>query len=109
MAKALHACSVCGKTCPWGPTWTWYGSITELEGGKDVPKFCSAACAELGGIQVPEELTEEQKEAYRSRAAEIIAQQNAEFETDPGAAISDGMDGAWVQCWVWVGKDEVEP
>lgn len=39
----LHTCSVCGKAEPWGPTWSWYGSLMDCDNG-DVVKYCGPDC-----------------------------------------------------------------
>lgn len=41
---ALHTCSVCQRQAPWGPTWTWYGSVADMDVGILVPKLCSDDC-----------------------------------------------------------------
>ena len=41
----LYQCSACGKENIWGPTWSWYGSLADLEYGRPTLKFCSDTCA----------------------------------------------------------------
>jgi hypothetical protein len=39
----LHTCSICGKTDIWGPSWSWFGSLMDLDNG-EIVKFCGPEC-----------------------------------------------------------------
>lgn len=42
----IWACSICGTTGAWGPSWTWYGSWLDFdETGEPTAVMCSADCA----------------------------------------------------------------
>ena len=41
-----HICDGCGREDVWGSTWTWYGSVLDLDGGAQIVKACSATCME---------------------------------------------------------------
>jgi len=43
--RRIHTCSACGTQDVWGPTWSWYGSIRDLDDGAPIFKACSTACA----------------------------------------------------------------
>lgn len=42
--EPAHKCSVCGRRGDWGPSWAWYGSDAQLEGGDQIIKTCSKKC-----------------------------------------------------------------
>lgn len=49
-----HTCTVCGASGPWTARWRWFGSYSEIEAGKVVPRFCNAACyAQVAHTIVP--------------------------------------------------------
>lgn len=50
---AVHQCSTCGKREEWGDTWSWFGSIADIENSRSVLKFCSAACAKAAKRDMP--------------------------------------------------------
>lgn len=58
--RLLHCCCICGKLEPWGPTWTVYCSIKELDDEAPIPKFCSRKCRNKGGDEA-QAVTEEMK------------------------------------------------
>ena len=46
---AIHKCSECGFEGEWSESWSWYGSYSDLDGGKDgrpkpILKYCSDDC-----------------------------------------------------------------
>lgn len=45
MSERQHTCDVCGKQDVWSPSWSWFGSINDLESGRPIVKMCSDACA----------------------------------------------------------------
>ncbi len=42
----FYNCAICGRRGKWGPSWSWYGSIADLEdnGGKAITIVCSDEC-----------------------------------------------------------------
>ena len=42
--KNLHTCVVCQKTDVWSDTWSWFGSIKNLDDGDVKIKVCSQDC-----------------------------------------------------------------
>lgn len=42
--KALHTCVICNKTDVWSDSWSWYGSLKDLDDGDVKIKVCSEAC-----------------------------------------------------------------
>jgi len=40
----VHICAHCGHVDAWGPTWSWYGSLEDLERGARVVKACCDEC-----------------------------------------------------------------
>lgn len=44
----LHECCKCGAVGPWDENWSWYGSMKDMDDGKPVRMFCSAACRAKG-------------------------------------------------------------
>lgn len=39
-----HTCTVCATTGEWGPSWSWFGSLIDVDNGRNVPKFCGDVC-----------------------------------------------------------------
>lgn len=57
-----HTCSICGAFAPWSKGWVLWASITELDDGVPVLKFCGAVCAS----RIPENnIPDIVKAAYR--------------------------------------------
>jgi hypothetical protein len=51
ISKRHHQCAACHVVAPWGPSWSWYGSVADLEGStirnikpKPIIKTCSEQC-----------------------------------------------------------------
>lgn len=49
--RLLHCCCICGALEEWGDSWSYYGSLQELDNAEPVAKFCSPLCKETGGIK----------------------------------------------------------
>lgn len=47
--RPLHCCCICGRLDVWGPDWTTFCSLKEIDDGTPIPKFCSKACRMKGG------------------------------------------------------------
>src|SRR5689334_16853117 len=47
--RLLHCCCICGACEIWSATWSYYGSVKQLDDGEVLPKFCSNKCRAAGG------------------------------------------------------------
>lgn len=46
-------CDVCGKVGTWGPSWSWHGSLKDLEDCPDASTIrvaCSLGCRQRSGL-----------------------------------------------------------
>ena len=60
--RRIHTCSICGAEGVWTDSWSWYGSIADIEGTyrgykmvkgpRPVTKFCSDKCKEEHGFRL---------------------------------------------------------
>ncbi len=44
MSDREHTCCICGKTERWSDSWSWFGSINDLDDGNPIDKVCSDTC-----------------------------------------------------------------
>lgn len=44
----IHECSVCQKRDAWRDSWSWYGSISDMDDEKPIFNFCSEECRKKG-------------------------------------------------------------
>lgn len=47
--RLIHCCCICGLDAIWSGSWSYYGSLKQLDDGEVLPKFCSDACRFMGG------------------------------------------------------------
>lgn len=47
--RLLHCCCICGRLDTWGTSWSYFGSLKDLDDGAPVAKFCSEVCKAAGG------------------------------------------------------------
>jgi len=48
-------------------------------------------------------------DAYREIAMEMLRHEEGYCEVDNQATVSVGNEGAYVQCWIFIDKDEIRP
>ena len=47
----LHTCSVCGTRDRWSKSWSWHGSVEEMDDDAPVLKFCSDKCRSVAAAE----------------------------------------------------------
>jgi hypothetical protein len=71
---SVWLCNTCGRTGAWGPTWSWFGSLKDVEDGERIPTFCNDACKpnddDLRAIR--REVRRDPRFVLRPRTAEAV-------------------------------------